>query len=91
MIVKVSDDETRQKLLANARRLARKEEWKTVYVSPDLTWQQREEAREEEKKLRVEAERRTEEAKNAGRTGGKFVMVGPRGRRRLVWREERDE
>ena len=91
MIVKVEDDETRQKLLANAKRLARKENWKTVFVSPDLTWQQREEAREEEKKLRAEAERKTEEAKNAGRTGGRFVVVGPRGRRRHVWREEEEE
>ena len=91
MIVKVADDETRQKLLANARRLSRKEEWKKVYVSPDLTWQQREEAREEEKKLREEAEKKTEEAKNAGRGGGKYVVVGPRGRRRVVWRTENNE
>ena len=90
MIVRVADDETRQKLLANARKLARKDEWKRVYVSPDMTWQQREEAREEEKKLRAEAERKTEEAKNSGRTGGKFVVVGPKGRRRLAWRGERD-
>ena len=90
MIVRVDDEETRQSILANARRLARKEEWKRVFVSPDLTWQQREEAREEERKLRLEAERKTEEAKNEGRGGGKFVLVGPRGRRRMVWREERE-
>ena len=90
MIVRVDDDETRQKLLSQARRLARKEEWRKVFVSPDLTWQQREEAREEEKKLRLEAERKTEEAKNEGRGNGRFVLAGPRGRRRLVWRAERD-
>ena len=88
MIVRVEDEETRQKLLTNARKLARKEEWKTIYVSPDLTWQQREEAREEERKLREEAEKKTEEAKNSGRGEGKYVVVGPRGRRRLVWRTE---
>ena len=90
MIVKLEDEETRQNLLMNARRLARKDEWKTVFVSPDLTWQQREEARKEEKRLREEAETKNEEAKNAGRKGA-FVLVGPKGRRRLVWREERQE
>ena len=90
MIVKVEDEETRQKIFANARRLARKEEWKRVFVSPDLTWKQREEAREEERKMRIEAEKKTEEAKNSGRVGGKFVLVGPRGKRRFAWREERE-
>ena len=90
MIVKVADDETRQNLLTNARKLARKDEWKRVFVSPDMTWQQREEAREQERKLRMEAEKKTEEAKNSGREGGKFVVVGPKGKRRLAWREERD-
>ena len=88
MIVRMSDDETRQMLLENARKLARKDEWKRVFISPDLTWQQREAAREEERKLRLEAEKKTEEAKNEGRGGGKFVVVGPRGRRRVVWRAE---
>ena len=90
MIVKIADEETRQKIMANAKRLARKEGWKTVFVSPDLTWQQREEAREEERKARLEAEAKTEEAKNEGRKG-KYVVVGPRGKRRVVWREERDD
>ena len=90
MIVRVEDEETRQKILANARRLARKEEWKSVFVSPDLTWKQREEAREEERRLRTEAENKTEEAKNGGRTGGRYVVMGPRGRRRVGWREERE-
>ena len=90
MIVKVEDEETRAKLLSNARRLAGKEAWRRVFVSPDLTWQQREEAREEERKLRREAERKNDEAKNAGRTGGKFVVIGQRGKRRIVWREERE-
>ena len=90
MIVKVKDDETKQKLLANARRLARKEEWKAVFVSPDLTWQQREEGRKEEKRLRDEAERLNEAAKNEGRRGT-HVIIGPRGKRRVVWREERRE
>ena len=52
MIVKVEDEETRQKLLSNARRLARNDDWRRVFVSPDMTYQQREEARNEEKKER---------------------------------------
>ena len=87
MIVKVGDEEMRQRLMANARRLSLKEEWKRVFVSPDLTWQQREEARKEEKRLREEAERKNEEAENAGRSGT-YVLIGPRGKRRLVWRED---
>ena len=87
MIVKVENDEVRQKLLANARRLSRKEEWRMVFVSPDLTWQQREEGRKEEKKLRDEAERKNEELKNEGKEG-KHVVIGPRGRRRVVLRRE---
>ena len=90
MIVKVKDEDTKQRLLANARRLARKEEWKAVFISPDLTWQQREEGRKEEKKLREEAERLNEVAKNEGRRGV-HVVIGPRGRRRVAWREERRE
>ena len=58
-------------------------------MSPDLTWQQREEARQEEKRLRDEAEKKNEQAKNEGRTSGQFIVVGPRGRRRVVWRVER--
>ena len=55
-------------------------------MSQDLTWAQREEARKEEKQLREEAERKTEEAKKEGKKG-KFLVVGQRGRRRIVWTE----
>ena len=89
IIVKVKDGETREKMLGNARELGRKEEWKRVFIGPDLTYKQREEAREEDGKLREEAERKTDEAKNEGRTGGRYVVVGQRGRRRIVWWEER--
>ena len=47
LIVRFEDDETREQLLTHARRLARKEEWRNVFVSPDLTWKQREEVRKE--------------------------------------------
>ena len=86
LIVKINDEETRERLLKNARRLARNDEWKNVYISPDLTFKQREEARKEEKKLREEAEKRIEQAKNENKVGGKFVVIGQRGSsRRVVW------
>lgn len=90
MIVRVTDDETREMLLKNASRLMRTDNMKRVFISPDLTWEQREEARKVEKKLREEAEKKTEEAKNEGRAG-KYVVTGQRGRRRIVWWQEREE
>ena len=91
VIVKVEDDETREMMLKNARRLARKDDWRSVFVSPDLTWKQREEARKEEKKLREEADRKNEEAKNEGRTGGRWTVIGRKGKRRVVWWEDREK
>ena len=88
MVVWVEDEETRSRLLSDARRLARKEAWRTVYVSPDLTWQQREEARKREKELREEADKKTEQAKNEGKEG-RWRVVGLRGRRTLAYIEDR--
>ena len=89
IVVKIKDDETRERLFKNARRLARNDEWKNVYVSPDLTCKQREEARKDEKKLREDAEKRNEQAKNEGKVDGKFVVIGQRGSsRRVVWWSE---
>ena len=84
LIVTIEDEETRENILTNARRMSGKDEWKRVFVSHDLTWRQREEARKEEKKVREEAEKKTEEENNGGRVG-KYVVVGPRGGRRLRW------
>ena len=89
LILRLGDSGIREKMLRNARELGRKEEWRKVFLAPDLTYKQREEAKEEERKLREEADQRTTEAKNEGRTEGRFVVVGPRGRRRVVWWEER--
>ena len=90
MIVRIEDEETRTKMLENARKLKRNDTWKSVFVSHDLTFKQREEARKEEAKLKEEAETKTEEAKNEGKNG-KFILVGQRGRRWLKWVEERDD
>ena len=46
--------------------------------------------------LYEEAEKRTEEAKNEGRSGGRYRVVGQRGRRkeeggrRIEWRDDRE-
>ena len=87
-IVKIEDGETREKVLDNAQQLARKDGWADVFVAPDMTPKQREQSRKDEDELREKATKQTEEAKNEGRKG-KFVVVGRRGRRRLMWWEER--
>ena len=89
LIVKISDDETRERIFKDSRNLARVPELRSVFVSQDLTWAQREEARKEEKELRELADRKTEEAKKEGKKG-KFLVVGQRGRRRVVWTDRED-
>ena len=88
MIVKVEDEETREKILDNAPRLAKKDGWTDVFISPDMTWKQREESKKEEAKLRDEALKRTEDAKKEGKKG-RFVVVGRRVKRSVMWWEER--
>ena len=90
MIVRIEDEETREKVMSNARKLARKEEWKEVFVSRDLTYKQRMEANKLEEKLRNDAERMNEEAKKEGKGGGSYRVVGVRAKnRRVEWREDR--
>ena len=95
LVVKVSNNATREKLLTYGNRLSRKAEWRKVFVSLDLTYQQREEARKLDAELYEEAEKKTEEAKNEGRGGGRYKVVGQRGRRkeeggqRIEWRGDR--
>ena len=88
MIVRVSDDETRENIFQNARMLANLREWKGVFVSPDLTYAQREEGKKEERKLKEEAEAKTEAAKEAGKEE-EWIVVGQRGRRRVVMSDGR--
>ena len=83
LIVRVTDDETRERIFRNARLLAHEERTKKVFISQDLTRQQREDDRKAEVEMKAEAVRRTEEAVKAGRKV-KFVVVGARGRRRVV-------
>ena len=86
LIVRIADDENRERMYRDARNLARIPELRSVFVAQDLTWAQREEARKEEKELRELAAKKTEEAKNEGK-GGKYLVVGQRGRRRVMWTE----
>ena len=90
MIVRLEDAESRTILLEKARFLARNANpaWKRVYLAPDLTWQQREEARKKEEGLRKQAEKMTEEAGKAGGGGEVYRVVGTRGKLRIVAQEQ---
>ena len=87
LIVRVTDDETRERIFRNAGLLSQEERTKKVFISQDLTWQQREEDRKAEVERKEDAARRTEQAKNKGRKG-RYMVVGGRGRRRVVWKPE---
>lgn len=86
LIVRFEDGESRTKLLEKARFLARNANpaWKRVYLAPDMTWQQREEARKKEEELRKQAEKMTEEAGKTDGSGEVYRVVGTRGTRRIV-------
>ena len=90
LIVKIRDVENREKILANARKLARKDEWKRVFLAPDLTARQREEEKKKEDERKKEAEEKTRKVVAEGKMG-KFIVVGQRDRRRIVWKEEEQE
>ena len=97
LIIKVAKPETRTKMLANARFLRRREGWERVYIDQDLTKKQREEGKMEEERLKREAEERNapkireagEEEEEQGEGGGKWIVVGRRGKQRLVREQER--
>ena len=89
LIVRVADDEVRERIFREARNLSRIPRLKSVFVAQDLTWAQREEPKKEEKELKELAEKKTEEAKKEGKQG-KFLVVGQRGRRRMVWTDRVD-
>ena len=88
LIITVKDDETREEMKKRASNLSRSEEWKKVFIGDDLTYEQREWARKEEIENRQKAEQRTKELKDKGMEG-KFIVVGRRGSRRIIWVEER--
>ena len=70
----------RERILDNARRLARKDGWTDVYIAPDKTRKQREESKREEERPGGGKTRRTEEATKEGKKG-KFVVVGSGGKK----------
>ena len=83
IIVKADDDETRMNVFKNAPRLSRTDDTKRICIAPDLTWQQREEERKKEAAMKDEAEKKTEAERNQG-GAKKFIVVGARGKRRIV-------
>ena len=91
LVVKFGSKDEKDKVLKNGRKLKRKDPWSTVYVSPDLTYRQRTEARQEEAKLKEEAKEKNEEEKNDEDREGEWIVVGPRGRRRVVRKKENAE
>ena len=38
LIVTIEDDKTRESIMTNARKMSGKEEWKRVFLGPELTW-----------------------------------------------------
>jgi hypothetical protein len=63
--------------------LAKKgEEWKKVFVAQDMTWQHREDARKQEGEMKAEAEAKNEKEKEE-KTWGRWIVVGPRGKKWL--------
>ena len=89
VIVSFEDNESRARIMRNARNLSRKDGWKRVFVAPDLTFEQREEARRQEKELREEAQKKTDDAKNEGRAV-RYVVIGQRGSRHVIEVQERE-
>ena len=87
LIIKVKDSEKKERILQNARKLARKDDWRTVFVAPDMTMKQRMEDKKQEEDRKKEAEERTRKANEDGKKG-KWFVVGRRGTRRIVWEEE---
>ena len=87
LIMRIEKEETRAMVLKDSRKLARVEAWKRVFVSPDLTFQQREEERKKDDEMREEARKKTQEDITAGKSG-KWILVGPRGKRWTKWIEE---
>ena len=90
LIVRIADDETRAKIFRSAHKLSRQESTRGVFISHDLTWQQREDDRKAETARKEEAAQKTERAKNEGRRV-KWVVVGARGKRRIVEKPEEEE
>ena len=87
LIIRFKEEEKKERALNEARKLARKEGWKKVFLSPDLTPKQREEDRKKEEERKKEAEEKNAKARDEGKQG-KWIVVGQRGRRRVVWKEE---
>ena len=75
LVVALENVDTKLDILKQASELRHSNEWRNVYITPDLTWQEREEGR----KLRGElARRRDEGERNLVIRRGKIVVLEPR-------------
>ena len=84
LIVKFKEEEKKERVLGEARKLNRKNDWKSVFLATDLTQKQREEDRKKEEERKKEAEEKNAKAQAEGKQG-KWIVVGQRGRCRVVW------
>ena len=75
LVITLENAETKMDVLKMASGLRHHDQWSNIYVTPDLTWQEREEGR----KLRQELARRKGEGKpNLAIRRGKIVALEPR-------------
>jgi|TARA_B110001454_G_scaffold205407_1_gene214973 hypothetical protein len=86
IIVKFLSTAQQEKVLHNVSKLRGKEDYKTVSLSPDLTKRQRELNKQQEIKLRDEAEKRNAYLSQEQKNDGIWVPWGRRGARRLIKR-----
>ena len=83
VILSLQDEAMKKRILSNTRKLANSK-FDRVSIIPDLTPQQR----KEEDDLRKEAERLNNELDSMESLNWEWVLVGPRGRRRLIKRRK---
>lgn len=83
VILSLQDEAMKKRILSNTRKLANSK-FDRVSIIPDLTPQQR----KEEDDLRKETERLNNELDSMESLNWEWVLVGPRGRRRLIKRRK---
>ena len=83
LIIRIANDEARAKMLRNSGRLSRVDDWKRVFVAPEMSKDQREAAKQEEKARKGEAARLTQEAKDEERAV-RYIVVGRGKSRRII-------
>ena len=57
LVVKLADNKDRELIYKNARKLARSDQWKKVFIAPDMTKKQRAEDKRQEMERKSDAEK----------------------------------